>query len=106
MQILSYLLNLPPSLLITFVIKEEGNYKFVIFTNNYTPSCLLCLHDLVLSRLLFEPASDCRKINEPRWKRRIEGDIKKLRKEVNLSTRDLKGELGSKDKQKRIKNCD
>ena len=38
--------------------------------------------------------------NEPRWKRRIEGDIKKLRQDVNLLKRDLKGELGSKKKQK------
>ena len=37
-----------------------------------------------------------REKNEPRWKRRIEGDIKKLRQDVNLFTRDLKGELESK----------
>ena len=43
---------------------------------------------------------DYREKNEPRWKRRIEGDIKKLRQDVNLLTRDLKGELGSKKKQK------
>ena len=43
---------------------------------------------------------DYREKNEPRWKRRIEGDIKKLREDVNLLTRDLKGELGSKKKQK------
>ena len=36
------------------------------------------------------------KSNDPRWKRRIEGDINKLRQDVNLLTRDLKGELGSK----------
>ena len=41
-----------------------------------------------------------REKNEPRWKRRIEGDIKKLRQDVNLLTRDLKVELGSKKKQK------
>ena len=34
------------------------------------------------------------------WKQRIEGDIKKLRQDVNLLTRDLKGVLGSKKKQK------
>ena len=45
-------------------MKEEGNYIFVNFTKDYTPSWLLCLHDLFLSRLLFEPASDCRKTNE------------------------------------------
>ena len=43
---------------------------------------------------------DYREKNEPRWKRRTEGDIKKLRQDVNLLTRDLKGELGSKKKQK------
>ena len=43
---------------------------------------------------------DYREKNEPRWKRRIEGDVKKLRQDVNLLTRDLKGELGSKKKQK------
>ena len=48
----------------TFAIKEIGNYIFVSFTNNYTPSWLSCLHDLVLSRLLFEPTSDCRKANK------------------------------------------
>ena len=36
----------------------------------------------------------------PRWKRRFEGDIKKLTQDVNLLTRDLKGELESKKKQK------
>ena len=37
---------------------------------------------------------------KPTWKRRTEGDIKKLRQDVNLLTRKLKGELGSKKKQK------
>ena len=43
---------------------------------------------------------DYREKNEPRWKRRIEGDIKKLTEDVNLLTGDLKGELRSKKKQK------
>ena len=46
---------------------------------------------------------DYKEKNERRWKRRIEGDIKKLRQDVNLLIRlirDLKGELGSKKKQK------
>ena len=34
-----------------------------------------------------------RKKNEPRWKRRIEGDLKRLRQEVNLLEREVKGEL-------------
>ena len=38
--------------------------------------------------------------NEPRWKRRIEGDIKRLKQEVNLLERDKKGELGTKKKRK------
>ena len=41
-----------------------------------------------------------REKKEPRWKRKIEGNIKKLRQVVNLLTRDLKGELRSKKKQK------
>ena len=44
---------------------------------------------------------DYREKNEPRWKRRIEGDIKKLRQDVNLLTKDLKDKLGSKKKQKK-----
>ena len=45
-------------------MEKEGNYIFVNFTNDYTPSCLWCLHDLVLSCLLFEPASDCTNTNK------------------------------------------
>ena len=41
-----------------------------------------------------------RKKNEPRWKRRIEGDLKRLRQEVNLLEREVKGELGLKKKRK------
>ena len=37
---------------------------------------------------------------KPKWKRRIEGGLKKLRQDVNLLTRGLKGELGSKKKKK------
>ena len=44
--------------------------------------------------------SDFREKNESRCKPRIEGDIKKLRQDGNLLTRDLKGELGSNKKQK------
>ena len=33
---------------------------------------------------------------EPRWKRRIEGDIKRLRHDINLLNRESKGELGPK----------
>ena len=41
-----------------------------------------------------------RKKNDPRWKRRIEGDIKRLRHEVNFLEREVKGELGLKKKRK------
>ena len=37
-----------------------------------------------------------RKKNEPRWKSRIEGDIKKLSQEVNFLEKEYKGELGLK----------
>ena len=33
------------------------------------------------------------KKNEPRWKRRIERNIKRLRQEVNFREREIKGEL-------------
>ena len=49
---------------------------------------------------------DYREKIDPRWKRRIEGDIKKLRQDVNLLTKDLKGELGSKKKQKMTRKKD
>ena len=38
--------------------------------------------------------------NVPRWKRRIEGDIKRLRQEVNFLEREVKGEVGLKKKRK------
>ena len=41
-----------------------------------------------------------RKKNEPRWKRRIEGDIKRLRKDVSILERELKGKIGER---KRLK---
>ena len=44
---------------------------------------------------------DYREKNEPRWKHRIEGDIKKLRQDVHLLARYFKRELESKKKQKR-----
>ena len=43
---------------------------------------------------------DYREKKEPRWKSIIEGNIKKLRQDVDLLTRDLKGKLRSKKKQK------
>ena len=41
-----------------------------------------------------------RKKKEPRWKRRIEGDIKRLRQEVNFLEKEVNGELGLKKKRK------
>ena len=41
-----------------------------------------------------------RKKNEPRWKRRIEGDIKRLRQDINILNRVVKRELGLKKKRK------
>ena len=38
--------------------------------------------------------------NEPRWKCRIVGDIKRLKQEVNFLEREVKGELGLKKKRK------
>ena len=38
--------------------------------------------------------------NEPKWKRRTEGDIKRLRQEVNFLERGVKGELRLKKKRK------
>ena len=49
---------------------------------------------------------DYREKNEPRWKRRIEGDIKKLKQDEQLLTRDLKEKLGSKRKQKMKELCE
>ena len=43
---------------------------------------------------------DYREKSEPRWKRRIAGDTKKLRQDVNLLIRTLRGQLGSEKKQK------
>ena len=51
--------------LISYSVKKMLLYSmFVNFTNDYTPSLLWRLHDLVLSRLLFEFVSDYRKTNE------------------------------------------
>ena len=38
--------------------------------------------------------------NEPRCKRRIERDIKRLRKDVNILERELKGEIGERKRRK------
>ena len=41
---------------------------------------------------------------EPWWKRRIEGDIKRIRREVNILEREKRGEIKSKRKVKELEN--
>ena len=60
--------------------------------NDYTIDLLKAASVLVAEQIGLKKR-DYRDKNEPRWKCRIEGDIKKLRQYVNLLTRDLKGEL-------------
>ena len=47
-----------------------------------------------------EESREHRKKKEPRWKRRIERDIKRLKQEVHFLERESKGELGLKKKRK------
>ena len=44
--------------------------------------------------------AECRKKNEPRWKRRIKRDIKRLIQEVKFLEREVKRELGLKKNRK------
>ena len=46
--------------------------------------------------------SENRKKNEPRWKRRIEGDIKRLLQEFKCMERESKEELEMKKKKKEL----
>ena len=46
-----------------------------------------------------------REKNEPKWKRRIQGDIKRLRQDLNLLERERKGELG-KRRNRMLKNLE
>ena len=88
--------------------------KNITETNNLIKAASVCVAEQIGLK-----KRDYREKNEPTWKRKIEEDIKKVRQEVNLLTRDLKGELGSKKiqkikelyekiqrQEKRIKNCD
>ena len=43
---------------------------------------------------------EIRERKEPRWKRRIENEIRRLRHDVNILSTDLKGELGKKKRHK------
>ena len=67
--------------------------KSITETNNLIRAASVC----VAERIGLKKA-ERRKKNEPRWKRRIEGDIKRLRQEVNFLGREVKGELGLKKK--------
>ena len=69
--------------------------KSITETNDLIKVASLCIAEQIGLK-----KTDYREKKGPRWKRRIEGDIKKLRQSINLLTRDLKGELGSKKKQK------
>ena len=69
--------------------------KSITEENNLIRAASVCM----VERIELKKAEH-RKKNEPRWKRRIEGDIKRLRKEVNFLEREVKGELGLKKKRK------
>ena len=69
--------------------------KSITETNNLIrAACVWVAEQLGLKK------AEHRKKNEQRWKRRIEGDIKRLKQEVNFLERELKGELGLKKKRK------
>ena len=79
-------------------INDGINYfknKNITETNNLIKAASVCVAEQIGLK-----KRDYREKNEPTWKRKIEEDIKKVRQEVNLLTRDLKGELGSKKIQK------
>ena len=44
-----------------------------------------------------------RKKKEPWWKRRIDGDIKRLKQEVNFLERESNGELGLKKRKRKLR---
>ena len=69
--------------------------KSITETKNSIRAASVC----VAERIGLKKA-EYRKKNEPRWKRRIEGDIKRLRQEVNFLEREVKRELGLKKKRK------
>ena len=69
--------------------------KSITETNNLIRAARVC----VAEQLGLKKAEH-RKKNEPRWKRRIEGDIKRLKQEVNLLERESKGEVGLNKKLK------
>ena len=61
--------------------------------NNLIRAAKVCVAERVKLKI-----AEHRKKNEPKCKRRINGDIKKLRDEVNFMAKKSKGELGLKKK--------
>lgn len=64
-------------------------------TNNLIRSASVWVAEQLVLR-----KAEHRKKNEPWWRRRIEGDTKTLKQEVNFLDRESKGELGLKKKLK------
>ena len=78
----------------TDTVNEAIKYlksKSITETNNLIRAASVWVSEQIGSK-----KAEHRKKNEPRWKYRIEGDIKKLYQEVNFLERKGKGELGFK----------
>ena len=67
--------------------------KRITETNNLIRAASVCMAEQIGLK-----KAEHRKKNEPRWKRRTEEDVKRLREEVNFLEREVKGELGLKKK--------
>ena len=78
----------------------NGAIKFMKTSNITQTNSLIRAAGVWVAEQLGLKKITFRKKNEPRWKRRIEGDIKRLKQEVNLLEREKKGELGTKKKRK------
>ena len=79
-------------------VNEEMKYlkiKSIAETNNLTSAATTWMAERIGLK-----KAEHRKKNERRWKRRTEGDIKKLRQEVDFMEREVKGELGLKKRRK------
>ena len=78
----------------TDTVNEAIKYlksKSITETNNLIRAASVWVSEQIGSK-----KAEHRKKHEPRWKYRIEGDIKKLKQEVNFLEREVKGELGFK----------
>ena len=78
----------------------NGAIKFMKTSNITQTNSLIRAASVWVAEQLGLKKITFRKKNEPRWKRRIEGDIKRFKQEVNLLEREKKGELGTKKKRK------